>query len=337
MELVYYKDEKLNFGDDLNAVLWPHILSKRMYATENIAVVGIGSILNQERLGRFEKSSHEVIVLGSGTSYDVPPRQIHKWHVHAVRGPLTAELIGMPEKAVTDGAILLADAPELVPATASKTDVVFIPHHRTIRASPWARIAHRAGMTFVSPQQPVEKVLKALSKAKLVVTEAMHGAIVADTMRIPWLPVIISPAVDEFKWRDWCRSMEVPFEPVQIPAGHPDDRWRYSRMRRVLERAGIKGHRMLEEANSREQFESYFARRFSPATNKALLRCGSGKLGRLVVRLTKPVHSLYESQAARALKAAAAGFPYLSRDEVFDDRLNRMREAVLAAERIAYR
>lgn len=337
MELVYYKDKDLNFGDDLNAVLWPRILSEQTYAAEHIVIVGIGSILNQERLGRFEKSDHEVIVLGSGTSYDVPPRQLHRYHVFAVRGPLTAELIGMPEKAVTDGAILLANAPELLPVSSSKTDVVFIPHHRTIRASPWAQIARRAGMTFVSPQQPVDKVLKALSKAKLVVTEAMHGAIVADTMRIPWLPVVISPAVDEFKWRDWCRSMEVPFEPVYVPAGHPDDQWRYSRMKRVLERAGIKGHRMLENANSREQFESYFARRFSPATNKALLECGLGKLGRVIVKLTKPAHGLYERQAARALKAAAAGHSYLSKDNIFDDRLNRMREAVLAAERIAHR
>ena len=94
-------------------------------------------------------------------------------------------MIGMPDKAVTDGAILLADTTDFYQQAIPPTDVVFMPHHRSVRQTPWKQICQEAGMVYVSPQQPVEVILAAFAKARLVITEAMHGAIVADTMRIP--------------------------------------------------------------------------------------------------------------------------------------------------------
>ena len=123
-----------------------------------------------------------------------------------------------------------------------------MPHHRSIRLSPWAEIAKEAGLTFVSPQQPVADVLAAFGRAKLVVTEAMHGAIVADTLRIPWIPVVVSPMIDEFKWRDWALSMDVPYAPVQVAAGAARDRRRYAKARRLLDDAGLAGHQVLAGA-----------------------------------------------------------------------------------------
>lgn len=335
MELYYYKDPRLNFGDDLNAVLWPRILSKEMYEVDDVVVVGIGSILTEEWLGQFSDAGKRVIVLGSGTSYDRPPRNIRDWSVQAVRGPLTASMIGMPDKAITDGAILLAAARDLMPVSEARTDIVFMPHHRSIRLSPWDKIARKAGLTFVTPEQPVEDVLAAFSRAKLIVTEAMHGAIVADTLRIPWIPVVISPAIDEFKWRDWCRSMEVPFEPIDLIAGHPADRRRYAHMAGILRSTGIVGHRMIGDDDCRESLERYFDRRFNPRTKQALLRAGPGRFGRLAIKLTKPVRRIYAEQAARNLLKASKTRSYLSEDRVFDDRLSRMLDAVSAAERFA--
>lgn len=333
MEVFYYRDPKRNFGDDLNAVLWPRIFSKEMYAVEDVVVVGIGSILTEGWLAPLAGTGKRIIILGSGTSYDVPPRAINTWSVQAVRGPLTASLIGMPEKAVTDGAILLA-ASKLAPSGAPKTDIIFMPHHRSIRASNWKRIAAQAGLTFVSPQQPVEEILSAFSRAKLVVAEAMHAAIVADTLRIPWIPVTISPAIDEFKWRDWCASMNAPFNPTSVAAGHPLDHLRYARMARALRDAGIVGHRHLEGSMSREALQLYFARRFSSETRRALLDAGPGRLRRAAETL-KSNSATFEHDAVRTLEAAAQRTPYLSDDKIYDTRLNQMLDAVREAERIA--
>ncbi len=334
MEVFYYRDPKLNFGDDLNAVLWPRILPKEAFETDEIEVVGIGSILTQEYAGSLSACGKRVIVLGSGTSYDQPPTDIAKWDVLAVRGPWTASMIGMPEKSVTDGAILLADTTDLWQPATRATDVVFMPHHRSIRQTPWEQIARDAGMVYVSPQQPVETILAAFARARLIVTEAMHGAIVADTMRIPWLPVVVAPTVDEFKWRDWGQSVEVCFEPSVIPAGHSADRLRYGRMARVLASAGVVGHKVLAGAKSRDTLQSYFDRRFSPSLKAELLRTGPGRIDRALAPIRGIHNERYASETVAALALTAKREPYLSDDRIFHQRLDQMRAAVNSATRI---
>ena len=39
----------------------------------------------------------------------------------------------------------------------------------------------------------------------------MHGAIVADTLRVPWIPVRTNPKILPFKWLDWCQSVKLPY------------------------------------------------------------------------------------------------------------------------------
>ncbi|MBK1614242.1 hypothetical protein CKO44_12260 [Rubrivivax gelatinosus] len=336
MELFYYRDPHLNFGDDLNTYMWKRVLPQEVQDAPNLLLIGIGSILSDEWLARYADTQQTVIVLGTGTSYDRPPRRTEGWHFLAVRGPLTAELIGRPDAAVTDGAILLADTPA-ARVVDQPGDILFMVHHRSIRNSPWEEIAAAAGMRFVSPQQPVETVLEAFSKAKLVVTEAMHGAIVADTMRIPWVPVIVSPAVDEFKWRDWCLSMGVPYKPTRIPAGHLLDTSHYAAMASVLRDAGLSGHDMLDGKLRRHELEAYFGQRFSPEIKRRLLRPVEPTLFHRVANrgrrmLNLPIH---RARATRALAATAHGEVFLSRDAVLQARLDRMREAVGQAHRLA--
>ena len=46
----------------------------------------------------------------------------------------------------------------------------------------------------------------------------MHAAIVADTLRVPWVPLMTSSDINSFKWLDWTQSMRVPYQPVRIGA-----------------------------------------------------------------------------------------------------------------------
>lgn len=335
MQIYHYKDPKLNFGDDLNEVLWPRIFGPEIYEADDVVIIGIGSILSEQFAGTFAGSGKHIIVLGSGTSYGLPPRSIAEWSVLAVRGPWTAAMIGMPETAVTDSAILLSDTPDLIARSPAPSEILFMPHHRSIRLSPWAEIAREAGLTFVSPQQPVADVLAAFGRAKLVVTEAMHGAIVADTLRIPWIPVVVSPMIDEFKWRDWTLSMDVPYAPVQVAAGAARDRRRYAKARRLLDDAGLAGHQVLAGPQSREALQSYLSRRFAPDIARALLRSGPGRAGKAMAPLIDLADPRDRARAVASLRSAAAGRSYLSTDHCFTRRLDQMREAVRSAERIA--
>lgn len=335
MQVFYYRGSTLNFGDDLNADLWPYLLPPAAFATPDVVMVGIGSILSEEWLGGFGHDGQRVIVLGSGTSYDRPPARIADWTVLAVRGPLTASLIGRPETAITDGAILLADVPELVGQPRAREDILFMPHHRSIRRAPWHEVAEEAGVRFVSPQQPVREILDAYAGARLVVTEAMHGAIVADTLRIPWVPLTISPTVDEFKWRDWCLSLGLPYEPAAVPAGDARDDRRYRRMQRVLQEREVAGHENLLGATSTEDLLRYFDRRFDPSTKSELLRADRGsRAARGGSALVAAVDRSSHGAAVEALRAATRRRPFLSTDGAFTSRLQQMREAVGAAVQI---
>jgi succinoglycan biosynthesis protein ExoV len=336
LELFYYKDPTGNFGDDLNAFLWPAILSPEMWNAEDVVLVGVGSILNENFLGRFANTSKRLIILGSGTSYGMPPRVVRNWYVGAVRGPLTATLIGMPEEAVTDGAILVAAAPRLVERRRPRSDILFIPNHRSVRSTRWERICRDAGLKFVSPREPVHEVLSAIAGARLVVAEAMHAAIIADTLRVPWIPVTVSPAIDEFKWRDWGASMNLPYEPQRLEAGHANDRRVYSEMEEVLRFVGISGHRLLADNRSREQLEDYFERRFSRRTRQRLTHLTFGRPGfDRIRRRLEGFLPRQEERVAEQLRIIAGGEGMLSSDSHFAQRLEQMLEAVRKAERYA--
>jgi succinoglycan biosynthesis protein ExoV len=64
-------------------------------------------------------------------------------------------------------------------------------------------------------------VLESLRRTGVLLTEAMHGAIVADALRIPWIAVRTRSAIKTFKWEDWCRSMDLEYQPRMLPPVWP--------------------------------------------------------------------------------------------------------------------
>ncbi len=333
MDICYYRDPKFNFGDDLNAVVWPQVLSQKLQQHPDIVLVGIGSILNENIVGKYAGSGKKILVVGSGTSYGVPPRNLGELQVLAVRGPYTAAVIGQPEAAVTDGAILLAHTRPSATAPHRRDRVLFMPHHRTIFSTPWADIAAACGLTYVSPQQPVEQILAQFAQARLVVTEAMHGAIVADTLRIPWIPVAISPAVEEFKWRDWSLSLDLPFRPQRLTAGTHRDRGRFAHMDRLLRRADIHGFENIPHGANAQVLRSYLDRRFSTELEDlSWQRPGTAR--RALNKALSFADAFPRKAAERALARATRSEQFLSKDGVFRSRLQQMLDAVGRAERL---
>jgi len=328
MRIVYYKDAVGNFGDDLNELIWPRLLPDDVRAAPDTVLVGIGSLLDQARFRDVVTAGKRVFVLGSGAAYGRLPDDYARWTYCAVRGPLTARVIGKPEAAVTDSAALLARLPDLVPRSARPEETLFMPHHRTLVNSRWQAAAEQAGMTFVDPQWTPDRILACYGRAKLVVTEAMHGAIVADTLRIPWIPVMISPEVSIFKWRDWAASLELAYTPVALPPTARLEAFRYDRISRLTEAGGRSVARAdaagLDDAVLIADFQDRF--REEPAVIDAVAAPGAVKA------FIKSAATRFDGRrltaASRALTAVAAGRCFLSNDTVFVDRLDRLEQAV---------
>ncbi|NKK67972.1 polysaccharide pyruvyl transferase family protein [Rhizobium leguminosarum] len=214
MFLYYFKASVSNFGDELNAWLWPQIMPEVKFDEDQSTVVlPIGSIIQDT----FPASSRK-IVLGSGYGGYAPrPTVDQTWSFYFVRGPQTAEVLGIdPKLAITDAAILLRARPELLDPRPKKHAVSFMPHWESVLYGSWREIADGAGINIIDPTADVDHILDELRATEVLVTEAMHGAIVADTLRVPWIPVVPTGPAHRFKWMDWCRSMSVAYEPDKI-------------------------------------------------------------------------------------------------------------------------
>jgi hypothetical protein len=334
MEVFYFKDPKYNFGDDLNAYIWNEVLPKKILESPDLVLVGIGSILTSERLERFVGGSKKVAVLGTGVSYGVPPSDMSGWCVAAVRGPLSAAVLGKPDLSVTDGAILLALTQNLYKRQDKPEKILFMPHRSSLQRGSWEPVVRELGLEYVSPQAETLEILKKFSEAKLVITEAMHGAIVADTMRIPWIPISIHPHIDEFKWKDWAYSMGLNYKPIALPPINLDDLLFYRGLRANLKKFGIDGNDSLEINQDQMTYSDYLMRRFSPTyeelhqlpTQLQYIRKAALKL----TRITKPV---CKRNSRRALEEAMRSPQYLSTQMVFDEKLLKMQEAIRTVER----
>ncbi len=205
-----------NFGDDLNLWLWPQILPKPIEECfdQETQFLGIGTILNH----KITPEPPKKVIFGSGHGYGDLPLVTPDWRFFCVRGPLTAEKLNLPAHlAITDSAALLRMLVE--PRSGAPAGPSFMPHHRGAVIVDWKAICDQVGLRYIDPLGDVEPTLEAIRNSSYVIAEAMHGAIVADALRVPWIAVKSSRWVLDFKWQDWTRSLELEcsFDSLPLP------------------------------------------------------------------------------------------------------------------------
>lgn len=216
MRLFYY-NVTTNFGDHMNAWLWDAILPGLNGKRPDDVLVGIGSLIKSD-LG---KVPGRKVVFGTGSGYGpMPlPDEIAQWQVFCVRGPLTAGMLKLPEsKAIIDGAWLVDLMPELAWSPNRRREgTVFVPHWTTDLYANWRQPCRNAGIRYVSPFGHGPAVFEAIASARLAIVVSLHGAIVADYYRVPWIPVATDGRVLAFKWLDFCLSLGLPYRPIRLP------------------------------------------------------------------------------------------------------------------------
>lgn len=213
MKVYYYKSGKGNFGDDINEWIWDELLPGFFDDNEDFLFSGIGTIINSVLMPKHKKW----VVFSSGAGYGAPPENFgdDNWDILCVRGPLSARVLGLSEdKGVTDGAALLSLLPEFQPIPESdRGDVIFIPHHKALQSGHWEEACRRSGVSFVNPEGDARSVIQRIRQSRLVLADAMHAAIIADAMRVPWVPVVSSNHINTFKWIDWAETIEKDYKP----------------------------------------------------------------------------------------------------------------------------
>jgi len=211
-----------NFGDELNTILWPRLLPGFFDDNPDTRFLGIGSVLD----ARHPRQPLKVV---AGSGYEPKPLLNNNWVIHWVRGPRTAAALGLPaDMAMGDPAVLLPLALTL-PATGGSL-VGFMPHFESIARGTWTQAAAMAGMTLIDPRDPPPAILDAIRRCKILLSEALHGVIVADALRVPWVAIRPLAAVHRAKWADWSDTMQLTVRPQILPASSAREWIECSRM-----------------------------------------------------------------------------------------------------------
>ena len=205
MKLQYFRGDHPNFGDELNPWIWPQLLPDFFDENPDELFIGIGSII-----GAPYAASAKKVVAGAGyvQSYHSQVPDVHgaDWDIFFVRGPRTARVLGIPES------LGIGDAATLLRALDHKFRrepryIGFIPHWESLQRGNWEGACKLAGIRLINPRAPVEQVIAEILGCEMLIAEAMHGAIVADTLRVPWLPVLPIDGAHRTKWLDWADTL----------------------------------------------------------------------------------------------------------------------------------
>jgi succinoglycan biosynthesis protein ExoV len=208
-----HKTDVPNFGDELNGWMWPRLLGDMFDDDERELFLGIGSILYDW----LPKESTKIVFGAGYGGYTAAPTIDPTWRVYFVRGKLTASTLGLdPKLAIGDAAILVRGC--LGPAPQKRHKVSFIPHWESTLVGAWPQVCARAEINYIDPCASVDSVLDDIRASELVITEAMHGAIVSDAARVPWIgfqPIRVS---HRMKWNDWASALDLRLRLEELKA-----------------------------------------------------------------------------------------------------------------------
>lgn len=227
MKLTFFESNPPNFGDELNKYLWKNLIEPGFLdEDESTLFIGVGSILWDHYPLDAKK-----IVMGSGYGgyTKIPNVNDGSWDIAFVRGPRTAQLLNIDKsKVITDAAILTRylqlPTNELTEKKISR--IGFMPHYQSIQRACWKEVCDIAGIQYLDPTEPdVMSTLTRIKNCDFIISEAMHGVILADTLRVPWIPIQPKVEIHRNKWFDWAESMDLSLRFNTCPNSSILDLW----------------------------------------------------------------------------------------------------------------
>ena len=219
-----------NLGDELNLWLWPELFGVNVFSkNDSTQFLGIGSILSSDPIYNMKWINQEKkIIFGTGIRIGASIIPIDStFDVMFLRGPLSNYTLGNRFNYITDSAYCLqfTHLYEQLLKTKKIHKIGLIPYFRSDDLVPWKDIAKKLGMHYISTrceQSNLIDTLKEIASCELIVSEAMHGAIIADILRIPWSRFVLTTYkwegsnVADYKWMDWMYSLNIANEKYPV-------------------------------------------------------------------------------------------------------------------------
>jgi succinoglycan biosynthesis protein ExoV len=147
-------------------------------------------------------------------------------------------------------------------------------------------------MILIDPREDPLAVLAAIGRCRMVVSEALHGIIVADALRVPWIAIRPLAPIHRPKWFDWAETLDLTIEFNNLPPST------------TLERAHL--------------------------TQLSRFHLGRRMLHNQAARLHGIARRRHIDRAIQALLLTSKAEPQLSRSTLLQDAQHRMMEAIAA-------
>jgi succinoglycan biosynthesis protein ExoV len=141
---------------------------------------------------------------------------------------------------------------------------------------------------MIDPRGDPLGIVAAIAGCHVLITEAMHGAIVADALGVPWVAIEPLAPIHRPKWQDWADTLDLTI------------RFQHLAPSSLLERARL--------------------------TRLTAFHAGRGLLDRHAGRLRHVASNWFVERAARSLHTAAMAPPQLSCRTALDRCQSRMLE-----------
>ena len=316
----------------MNSWLWPQLLPNLVDNQNDVRLIGIGSLLRAE----LSRLSGKKVIFGTGSGYgDLPTKEVSSsWNFYCVRGPLTAQNFNLDtNRAITDAAWLLNLIPEFAHIPAEKSGVSFIPHWTSATYGNWEPVCHLANIGYINPLEDSREVIRRIARSKLVIAESLHGAIIADYFRTPWIPVssMAEGRVLHFKWLDWCMSIDVPYSSTILPpSDFADFLIQKLRPKRGQIEVQTKAFSQCDfhfrqaepsgEYNMYHKIKRRLVAKFEIAKNSSIKKM-------VPIRDFPPLsvwNAVHREQLAHFLKKVAQTYPFLSSDQIRLQRIDQL-------------
>ncbi len=214
MKIHVHTCQRKNIGDEFNLWFWEEMLGRDLITLmpDDQLLVGIGTVLNSKL-----PTASILHILGSGVGYGQSNELITKnWKIHFVRGYLSARALKIDKQyAISDPGILIS---QLRPQACGKTIPISFMPHIGIDSVRYRSFIESMGWNYISPSDEENHILQQIAASEKLITSAMHGAIIADSYRTPWLPIITSNEILPFKWHDWFSSLSIDTQLTKVPA-----------------------------------------------------------------------------------------------------------------------
>lgn len=220
---VFGKIKKNNWGDDLNVYLFKMITHEKIWFVPFEQLFFAPKIKKYSLIGSIigDYNLDDTIIYGSGAITSDPYLQGTPDKVLSVRGPLTRDILlkkGIECPAVYgDPALLLPLVYK--PHNKKSNKIGIIPHYRTLESNwleyEWVDSLKKNNDIVVINMSQYKKwtdIIELICNCKIILSESLHGLIVAEAYSIPslWVEIIPHnlPWEWNFKFNDFYSSIE---------------------------------------------------------------------------------------------------------------------------------